>query len=136
MTEIIFDTCQPLEGYVRCSAVRDVIFERWQTIFPMQAPYDTTIILEHFLEAVMHNNCLGKLRTSMCKVFVNSSIESFWGNTRCSTVWKTASQRGIRPDHFSAKHHHVKFHRGSGRAAADHRSLDVGSSNSRFICAV
>jgi hypothetical protein len=136
MTEMIFDTCQPLEGYVWCSVVRDVIFERWQTIFPMQAPYDTTIILEHFLEAVMHNNCLGKLRASMCKVFVNSWIQRFRGNTRCSTVWKTASRRGIRPDHFSAKHHHVKFHRGSGRAAADHRSLDVGSSNSRFICAV
>jgi hypothetical protein len=33
MTEIIFDTCQRLGGYVWCSVVRDLIVERWQTIY-------------------------------------------------------------------------------------------------------
>jgi hypothetical protein len=33
MTEVIFDTCQRLGGYVWGSAVRDLIVEKWQTIF-------------------------------------------------------------------------------------------------------
>jgi hypothetical protein len=33
MTELIFDTCQRLGGVVWCSEVRDLIIERWQTIF-------------------------------------------------------------------------------------------------------
>jgi hypothetical protein len=33
MTKMIFDTCQRLEGSVWCSVVRDLIVERWQTIF-------------------------------------------------------------------------------------------------------
>jgi hypothetical protein len=38
MTEMIFDTCQRLGGYVWGSVVRERIGERWQTIFPFQAP--------------------------------------------------------------------------------------------------
>jgi hypothetical protein len=33
MTEILFDICQRLGGYVWCSVVRDLILDRWQTIF-------------------------------------------------------------------------------------------------------
>jgi hypothetical protein len=33
MTEMIFDTCQRLGGYVWCSVVRGLIVKRWQTIF-------------------------------------------------------------------------------------------------------
>jgi hypothetical protein len=33
MTEVIFDTCQRLGGYVWGSVVRDLIVEKWQTIF-------------------------------------------------------------------------------------------------------
>jgi hypothetical protein len=33
MTEEIFDTSQRFGGYVWCSVVRDLIVERWQTIF-------------------------------------------------------------------------------------------------------
>jgi hypothetical protein len=46
MTEMIFDTCQGLGGSVWCSVVRDVIVERWQTIFSLLY---TTIILEYVL---------------------------------------------------------------------------------------
>jgi hypothetical protein len=31
--EMIFDTCQRIGGYVLCGVVRDLITERWQTIF-------------------------------------------------------------------------------------------------------
>jgi hypothetical protein len=33
MTEMIFDTCQWRGGYVWCNVVRDLIVERWQTLF-------------------------------------------------------------------------------------------------------
>jgi hypothetical protein len=33
MTKMIVDSCQRLRGYVWCSVVRDLIIERWQTIF-------------------------------------------------------------------------------------------------------
>jgi hypothetical protein len=46
ITEMLFDTCQRLGGHVWYSVVRDLIIERWQTIFPIRAPYDTTIILD------------------------------------------------------------------------------------------
>jgi hypothetical protein len=38
MTEMIFDTCQRLGGYVWFSVVRDLINERWQTIFRSKHP--------------------------------------------------------------------------------------------------
>jgi hypothetical protein len=53
MTEMIFDSCQRLGGYVGCSVVLHLIVERWQTIFSdpsilQYLPlYD--IILEHFV---------------------------------------------------------------------------------------
>jgi hypothetical protein len=44
MTEMIFDSCQRLGGYVWGSrVVRELIVERWQTIFSVPS----TIILEH-----------------------------------------------------------------------------------------
>jgi hypothetical protein len=33
MTDMIFDVCQRLGGYIWCSVVWDLIVERWQTIF-------------------------------------------------------------------------------------------------------
>jgi hypothetical protein len=33
MTEMIFDTCHRLGGYVRWNVVQDLIVERWQIIF-------------------------------------------------------------------------------------------------------
>jgi hypothetical protein len=47
MTEMIFDTCQPLGGHVWCSVVRDLIIERWQTIF--SDPSTLRYHLEHFV---------------------------------------------------------------------------------------
>jgi hypothetical protein len=51
MTEMIFDTCQRLGGYVWCSVVRDLIVERWQTIYLINliARYFVYVIQTHFI---------------------------------------------------------------------------------------
>jgi hypothetical protein len=48
MIEMIFDTCQHVGGYVWCS--KEGLKGGKLFIFPIQAPYDTTIILEHFVD--------------------------------------------------------------------------------------
>jgi hypothetical protein len=45
MTEMIFDTCQRLEGHVWCSIVQDLIVERWQTIFFRAPNYVISLLL-------------------------------------------------------------------------------------------
>jgi hypothetical protein len=49
MTEMIFDTCQRLEGHVWCSIVQDLIVERWQTIF-----FRALLIIINFFDFELH----------------------------------------------------------------------------------
>jgi hypothetical protein len=46
MTEIIFDTGQRFGGYVGCSIVGTLSSKGGKLFFSIQAPYNTTIILE------------------------------------------------------------------------------------------
>jgi hypothetical protein len=50
MTEMIFDTCHRLGGYVWCSVVRTLSSKGGKQFLPRQGPYDTTIILEPFVQ--------------------------------------------------------------------------------------
>jgi hypothetical protein len=45
MTEMIFDTCQRLEGHVWCSIVQDLIVERWQTFLSEHQKYVISLLL-------------------------------------------------------------------------------------------
>jgi hypothetical protein len=54
----VFDICQWIGLEIIFGVVvRDLIVERWQTIFPIQAPYEITIILEQFCILVLNYIC-------------------------------------------------------------------------------
>jgi hypothetical protein len=73
MTEMIFDTSQRLEGHGRCSVVRDLIVERWQTIF-----YDPSTLRYH--------NHFGTLCTIKQDVLVSLSDNCYLQETRIHSI--------------------------------------------------
>jgi hypothetical protein len=71
MTEMIFDSSQRLEGHGRCSVVRDLIVERWQTIFS-----DPSTLRDHF----------GTLCTIKQDVLVSLSDNCYLQETRINST--------------------------------------------------
>jgi hypothetical protein len=72
---MIFDTYQRRGDHVWCSVLRDLIIERWQTLLPIQAPYNTTIIFEHFVSRVQMKSWTGKaLETVNCCAFLKRRL--------------------------------------------------------------
>jgi hypothetical protein len=57
MTEMIFVTCQRLQGYIWCSVVRDLIVERWQTIFsgPIPQSFWNILYLKRDVSTLLQN---------------------------------------------------------------------------------